>query len=156
MKMVYSNKQLIYFLIFGIVLFSIANFVSIFSLVKGIINNQSNLIIVYSLLTIEFICIVSLLFLALNRLCYKIIYNEEKRTIERKGFICGYKYILKIEDIKDIVIVFFHMETTYYVIIDSHNTKYDGGSKKSFIRIEKNEEILKFIKQFWDKPIKDN
>lgn len=39
MKMVYSNKQLIYFLIFGIVLFSIANFVSIFSLIKGIINN---------------------------------------------------------------------------------------------------------------------
>lgn len=95
MKMVYSNKQLIYFSIFGIVLFSIANFVSIFSLIKGIINNQSNLIIVYSLLTIEFICIVSLLFLALNRLCYKIIYNEEERTIERKGFICGYKYILK-------------------------------------------------------------
>ena len=28
--------------------------------------------------------------------------------------------------------------------------------KESFIRIEKNKENLKFIEQFWDKPIKNN
>ena len=92
----------------------------------------------------------------LNRFGYKITYNEDERTIQRKGFICGYKYIVKIEDIKNIVTATFPKETTYYVIIDSHNTKYDGGSKKSFIRIEKNEDNLKFIKQFWDKPIENN
>ena len=75
----------------------------------------------------------------LNRLGCTIIYNEKEKTIIRKGFICGYKYIVKIEDIKDIVVATFPKETTYYVLIDSYNTKYDGGYKKSFIRIEKNE-----------------
>lgn len=154
MTKVYSNRFIIYFSVFGIIFFFIATFVCVFSLINGIINNQSNMIIVYSILIAGFICFISLFFLVLNRFGYKIIYNKDERTIQRKGFICGYKYIIKIEDIKNIVTATFPKETTYYVIIDSHNTKYDGGSKKSFIRIEKNEDNLKFIKQFWDKPIK--
>ena len=114
------------------------------------------MILVSSVLLVGFICFVSLIGLMLNRFGYKIIYNADERTIVRKGFICGYKYIVKIEEIQDIVIASFPKETTYYVIIDPYNTKYDGGSKKSFIRIEKNENNLKFIKQFWDKPIKNN
>lgn len=156
MKKVYSNRFIIYFSIFGIIFFFVTAFVCVFSLINGIINNQSNIIIVYSILIAGFICFIFLFFLVLNRFGYKIIYNEDERTIQRKGFICGYKYIVKIEDIKNIVIATFPKETTYYVIIDSHNTKYDGGSKKSFIRIEKNEDNLKFIKQFWDKPIENN
>ena len=155
MKKVYSNRFVIYFSIFCIAFLSIVTFVCVFSLINGIINNQSNMIMVYSILIAGFICFLSLFFLFLNRFGYKITYNEDERTIQRKGFICGYKYIVKIEDIKNIVTATFPKETTYYVIIDSHNTKYDGGSKKSFIRIEKNEDNLKFIKQFWDKPIEN-
>lgn len=70
--------------------------------------------------------------------------------------ICGYKFQVKIDDIQDIIIAEFPKETTYYVFIDSYNTKFEGGSKKSFIRIEKNDKNLKFITQFWDKPIKNN
>ena len=114
------------------------------------------MIIVYSVLFVEFSCFISLLLLMLNRFGCKIIYNEEEKMIIRKGFICGYKYQLKIEDIKEIIIASFPKETTYYVLIDYTNTKYDGGSKKSFIRIEKNEKNQSFIKQFWDKPIKNN
>ncbi len=156
MKKVYSNRVIIYFSIFGIVFFSIAAIICVFLLINSILNNQTNMIIVSSVLLVEFICFVSLLGLMLNRFGYKIIYNEEEKMIIRKGFICGYKYQLKIEDIKEIIIASFPKETTYYVLIDYTNTKYDGGSKKSFIRIEKNEKNQSFIKQFWDKPIKNN
>ena len=63
---------------------------------------------------------------------------------------------MKIEDIKEIIITSFPKETEYYVLIDSTNTKYVGGYKKSFIRIEKNKKNQDFIKQFWNKPIKNN
>ncbi len=155
MKKVYSNRLIICFSVFGILFFSITIFVCAFSLINSVINEQSNMIILYSILIAEFVCFVSLLFLMLNRFGYKIIYNENERTITRKGFICGYKYIIKIEDIKDVVVETFPKETTYYVIIDSYNTKYEGGSIKSYVRIEKSEDNLKFIKQFWDKPIKN-
>lgn len=60
------------------------------------------------------------------------MYNVDEGIIIRKGFICGYKYQLKIEDIKDIIIISFSKETTYYVLIDPINTKYDGGKQKIF------------------------
>ena len=156
MKRVYSCRFIICLSFFGIVFFSAAAITCMFLLINNILDNKANMIIVDSILLIGFSCFISLFLLMLNRFGCKIIYNEEKQRIIRKGFICGYNYCLKIEDIKEIIIASFPKETTYYVIIDSYNTKYDGGSKKSFIRIEKNEENLKFIKQFWNKPIKNN
>ena len=156
MKKVYSCRFIIYLSFFGIVLFSFPTTVSVFYLFNSIINHQTNMIMVYLGLIVGFSCFIFLFLLMLNRFGCKIIYNEEEQIIIRKGFICGYKYQLKIDDIKEIIIATFPKETTYYVIVDLYNTKYDGGSKKSFIRIEKNENNLKFIKQFWDKPIKNN
>lgn len=156
MKKVYSCRFIIYLSFFGIVLFSFPTIVSVFYLFNSIINYQTNMIMVYLGLIVGFSCFIFLFLLMLNRFGCKIIYNEEEQIIIRKGFICGYKYQLKIEDIKDVIIATFPKETTYYVIVDLYNTKYDGGSKKSFIRIEKTENNLKFIKQFWDKPIKNN
>lgn len=156
MKKVYSCRFIIYLSFFGIVLFSFPTIVSVFYLFNSIINYQTNMIMVYFGLIVGFSCFIFLFLLMLNRFGCKIIYNEEEQIIVRKGFICGYKYQLKIDDIKEVIIATFPKETTYYVIVDLYNTKYDGGSKKSFIRIEKNENNLKFIKQFWDKPIKNN
>ena len=156
MKKVYSCRFIIYLSFFGIVLFSFPTIVSVFYLFNSIINYQTNMIMVYIGLIVGFSCFIFLFLLMLNRFGCKIIYNEEEQIIIRKGFICGYKYQLKIDDIKEIIIATFPKETTYYVIVDLYNTKYDGGSKKSFIRIEKTENNLKFIKQFWDKPIKNN
>ena len=156
MKKVYSCRFIIYLSFFGIVLFSFPTIVSVFYLFNSILNNQTNMIMVYLGLIVGFSCFIFLFLLMLNRFGCKIIYNEEEQIIIRKGFICGYKYQLKIDDIKEIIIATFPKETTYYVIVDLYNTKYDGGSKKSFIRIERNENNLKFIKQFWDKPIKNN
>ena len=156
MKRVDSCRFIIYLSFFGIVFFFAAAITCMFLLINNILDNKANMIIVDSILLIGFSCFISLFLLMLNRFGCKIIYNEEKQIIIRKGFICGYNYCLKIEDIKEIIIASFPKETTYYVFIDSYNTKYDGGSKKSFIRIEKNEENLKFIKQFWNKPLKNN
>lgn len=156
MKKVYSCRFIIYLSFFGIVLFSFPTIVSVFYLFNSIMNYQTNMIMVYLGLIVGFSCFIFLFLLMLNRFGCKIIYNEEEQIIIRKGFICGYKYQLKIDDIKEVIIATFPKETTYYVIVDLYNTKYDGGSKKSFIRIEKNENNLKFIKQFWDKPIKNN
>ena len=155
MKKVYSCRFIIYLSFFGIVLFSFPTIVSVFYLFKSIINYQTNMIMVYLGLIVGYSCFIFLFLLMLNRFGCKIIYNEEEQIIIRKGFIFGYKYQLKIDDIKEVIIATFPKETTYYVIVDLYNTKYDGGSKKSFIRIEKNENNLKFIKQFWHKPIKN-
>ena len=75
----------------------------------------------------------------------KIYFDNEKH---------GYK--VRARDKRFVIAYRNWKDTYYYVIVDLYNTKYDGGSKKSFIRIEKNENNLKFIKQFWDKPIKNN
>lgn len=156
MRKVYSCRFVIYLSLFGIVFFSFPTIIFIFYLFDSIVNHKTNLIVAWLGLIIVSSCFIFLYLFMLNRLGCKIIYNEKEKTIIRKGFICGYKYIVKIEDIKEIIIASFPKETTYYVFIDSINTKYAGGFKKSFIRIEKNEKNLKFIKQFWNKPIKNN
>lgn len=153
MKKVYSNKIVVYMSIFGIVLMAIFMSYSIISLISGVLNGENNIAVVYGILTVGF-CLFLIIFLfVLNRLGYKVIYDNDKKVIYRKGFICGYLYELKIEDIKEVIIVTFPMEADFYVLVDTVNMKYDGGSKNSFIRIEKKKENYDFIKQFWDKPI---
>ena len=117
MKKVYSYRGIIYFSIFGIVFLSIAAIICVFLLINSILNNQTNMILVSSVLLVEFICFVSLIGLMLNRFGYKIIYNADERTIMRKGFICGYKYQLKIDDIKEVIIATFPKETVCIKLI---------------------------------------
>ncbi len=154
MKSVYSNRTTIYLSIIGLLIFSSAMIICIFSLIDNIMNNQPIMIIINSISLFVFVCFIVLFLFILNRFGCKILYDEDEKQIIRKGFICGYKYQLKIEDIKEIIVATFPKKTTYYVLIDSYNTKYDGGYKKSFIRIEKNKKNQKFIRQFWNKPIK--
>ncbi len=155
MKKVYSNKFIVYFCIFGIILFLIPAIICFVSLINSIMNERNNMIIANSIFIFGFLCFCTLNFILLNRFGYKIIYDRDNGIINREGFICGYKYQLKVEDIKEIIVATFPKETTYYVFIDSINKKYDGGSNKSFIRIEKNKNNYEFITQFWDKPIKE-
>ena len=153
MKKVYSNKTVVYMSIFGIALVAVFIICSIVALISEVLNGENNLAFVYGVLTVgSFLFLVMFLFI-LNRLGYKVIYDNDKKVIYRKVFICGYLYELKVEDIKEVITVTFPMEADFYVLVDSVNTKYDGGSKNSFIRIEKKKENYDFIKQFWDKPI---
>ncbi len=155
MKKVYSGKTIICISLFGIVLLSIAIIVSAVSLILSISAGEMNIVIVDVVLIVGYFIFLLLFIFTLNRFGYKIMYESSSNTIYRKGFICGYRYKLKVDDINDIILVTFPKETTYFVLIDSYNTKYDGGTKGSFIRIEKTEKNYEFINQFWNKPIKE-
>ena len=77
-------------------------------------------------------------FFGFNRGGCTVIYDSEKSILKRKGFFFGYEYELKIEDIKEIVIVFVALErTTNYIFVDAYNTRYESGYKKSFIRLKR-------------------
>ena len=116
MKKVYSCKFFIYVSMFGIALLSAISIVCIFFVVKATVNNKTNEIIAFSIPTLVCVCFIPLAFTSLNRLGCRVIYNAKERTIQRKGFICGYEYQLKIEDIKEIVVVSFHQDSTYFNI----------------------------------------
>ena len=155
MKKVYSNNLIVCLAIAGIVISFVVVILFTYILISlgridivGII-----FLIVLPLLVVCFLITLSLF--TLNRMGCKVLYDADERMIIRRGFICGYEYRLKVEDIKDIIIVTIPRDATYYIIIDFVNTKYDSGFKESFIRIEKNEKGKKFIKQFWNKPIKE-
>lgn len=84
----------------------------------------------------------------LNRFGYKIIYNEDERTITRKGFICGYKYIIKIEDINDIVIETFPKD---YIKRENNNIVFvkkiieKSIEKRKIVTLEKSKVIDYYI-----------
>ncbi len=150
---VYSSKFQVFFGIFFIAILIILVIISTCSMIKEVINGNNHML--YMLVVIAFF-ILGIIFIAFiaNRFGCKITYDPDKKILYRKGLICGYKTQVKVEDIKEIIIATYPKETTFYVLVDSVNTKYEGGSKKSFIRIEKTEKNYEFIKQFWDKPIK--
>lgn len=135
-------------------LFIIIEAINVYLLIDNLI--YQNDILFNIVMIIGFLPFIILLIFVANRFAYLVIYDSSNNTLSRRGLLFGYKFQIKINDIQDIIIATFPKETTYYVFIDSYNTKYDGGFKKSFIRIEKNKENLMFIAQFWDKPIKNN
>lgn len=151
---VYSSKFAAIFYLISMSLFIAIELINVYLLINNIIYKNDMLIEI--IMTIGFLPFIILSGLVANRFGYLVIYDSVNNTLSRRGLICGYKLTIKIDDIQDIIIATFSRETIYYVFIESQSTKYDGGSKKSFIRIEKNKENLKFIEQFWDKPIKNN
>ena len=151
---VYSSKFAAIFSLIFMSLFIVLELVNVYLLIDNII--YKNDILFEIIMTIGFLPFIILFGFVANRFGYLVIYDSVNNTLSRRGLLCGYKLTINIDDIQDIIIETFSKETTYYVFIDSRSIKYDGGSKKSFLRIEKNEENLKFIAQFWDKPIKNN
>lgn len=148
---VYSSKFTAIFSLIFMSLFIVIELINVYSLINNII--YKNDILFEIIMTIGFLPFIILFGFVANRFGYLVIYDSVNNTLSRRGLLCGYKLTINIDDVQDIIIGTFSKETTYYVFIDSRSIKYDGGSKKSFLRIEKNEENLKFIAQFWDKPI---
>lgn len=151
---VYSSKFAAIFSLIFMSLSIVIELINVYSLINNII--YKNDILFEIIMTIGFLPFIILFGFVANRFGYLVIYDSVNNTLSRRGLLCGYKLTINIDDVQDIIIGTFSKETTYYVFIDSRSIKYDGGSKKSFLRIEKNEENLKFISQFWDKPIKNN
>ena len=149
---VYSSKFAASFSLISIIVFTITEIANLYFLISNLISGEDVLFEI--IMFVGFLPFLLLYLFMGNRFGYIVTYDAEKNTIYRKGLIFGYKYQIKVDDIQDIVIATFPKETTYYILIDPYNKKYEGGYKESFIRIEKNDENLKFIMSFWNKPIK--
>lgn len=147
---VYSSRFIVYLSLFAIGVFFIILFVTVYQIS---LNPTKTSVYIPTI----FILLLYLLFFCflLNRLGYRITYDNKSRTLYRKGFIYGYFHKIEIDDIKEIISVPYPKERTYYVIIDSNQSIFDGGYKKSYLRMEKTNKNKKFIEQFWDKPIKE-
>lgn len=155
MKQVYSNKTTIGLLIFCLsVLIGFLLFYTVI-MISNIKAGDRNLVIVAAVTGCPFLMVAVLNVYVLNRAGCKIIYDSDTKVLYREGLFCGYKYQLKVEDIKEIIVLFLPKDETYYILVDPFQVVYESGYKKSFIRLKETKENLEFIQQFWDKPMKE-
>lgn len=147
---VYSSRFVIYLSLFTISVLLIV----LFACVYQVFIHPAKIFVYISIVIALLLWLIFFCFI-LNRLGYRITYDNKSRTLYRKGFIYGYFHKVEIDDIKAIISVPYPKERTYYVIIDSNQSIFDGAYKKSYLRMEKTNKNKKFIEQFWDKPIKE-
>lgn len=155
MKKVYSSKLSVYFLLFGIMLLFALGVLSIVLMIANSKDGDSSGVTVYLVcFLIDLLCI-GLLMLVLNRYGCKVWFDRDTYEVRRQGFFCGYSYRLRVSDIEDVVVVTVKHDATYYILLDKVNSKYEGGSNESYIRLEYTPENKVFIQQFWDKTIRE-
>lgn len=150
-RKVYSSKFEAVFTIVAIIGFAIGEIVSLATSIEGLIKNED--VIIDLVMTIGFALYLPILIFLGNRSAYTITYNHKEKMLYRKGLFFGYKYQLKVEDIKDVVIATSWREGTYYILLDPYNNRYDACHKKSFIRLQVNDQNRDFIELFWHRPI---
>lgn len=85
-----------------------------------------------------------------NRFCSVVVYNEEKNTLTRKGLFIGFKYVLPISNIAQIIKMNIYRNNEFFVIIDNIQYDYYGNSKHSPIRIPFTQRGKEFIRLFFD------
>ena len=150
-RKVYSSKFEAVFTIVAIIGSAIGVIISLATSINGLIKNED--IIMDFVLTIGFaLCLPVFIFMG-NRSAYTVTYNHKEKMLYRKGLFFGYKYQLKVEDIEEVVIGTFYREGTYYILVDPYNNRYDACHKKSFIRLQANDQNREFIELFWHRPV---
>ena len=95
-------------------------------------------------------------FLCMNVISCRVWYDSEKNELYRKGFLVGYKYKLKIEDVKDVFIyVTAPPGVTEYIIISAHNDRNIKKivNKKPIIRVLNTERNREILLDFWARPL---
>ena len=160
-KKIYASMTGVYVTLFGCLIFLFFTILCISVIIFETIVNELNFLWIDFVFVAFFSFCVSACVFFLNRCGCQVIYDSGEDVITRRGFICGFGYQLKVEDIKEIISVQPPRSGVVYILVDSSKTEYDGFlkysglSKKSFIQIDKNDKSKEFIEQFWDKPIKD-
>jgi len=148
------NKSLISDAIIGIAVWAIGIVGSVVALVLGIIEGEIRYAYIVTL--VVFVSVELFFVSTLNRYACTVTYDKEKGVLYRKGYWWGYKLELNVEkDIKEIVTVDYSRIGTYFVIVDVYNNSFKFGTKRMYMAIQKNDKNLEFIRQFWDKPIRD-
>jgi len=155
MKKIYSSKKAVYLLLVGIMILMAFGILSIVMLsIQKSANNTAGVTAYLICFCIDVLCLLFLSFV-LNRLGCKIWFDRDTYEIRRQGFFFGYEYRLRVSDIQDVVVVTVQNDAVYYILLDKVKSKYEGGSNESYIRFECTPENKNFIRQFWDKTIRE-
>ena len=152
MKRIHSSVKSVLFCIFFVVICFAFMILNVILYIKNISTEQEMAHCIMTLISL-LASAISLLFL--NRFGCFVWFDDKTKELCRKGFFFGFKYKIKVEKIKNIVLVEPPKQEKYIVVIDETNYNYEGLSKKSFIRIEHNLKNLEYIKKFWSEPIKE-
>lgn len=153
MKKIHSNKFFSYFLVLDIIILIAYNILSIYLMIDYAIKNNYSNCIIFGICDLIVSSSFILFIFYLNRLGCIIEYDKEKEVLYRRGYLFGYKSILKVAEIIKIEKATLEREGEYYIIIDKIHMKYESGSKKSFYRVPYGQEGKEFIKQFFDLEI---
>ena len=150
---VYSSKTMLSFGVFGICV--VTAFFVLSSILLVVYFGDANMIqkMMYISFVILFFSGCFFSTILLNRIGCIVWVDDKTNEICRKGFFFGFGFRLKIDKIKDIVVATIPKQTKFIVIIDDENRSFEGLSKRSFIRLEYNPANLKFIGNYWKKPI---
>ena len=118
--------------------------------------DDNNLMVMLSIIWLAFFIFWLFLFFITNRWGYIVWFDEEERTLCRKGLVCGFRYKIRLEEIKDIIRIETprgrYRRPNYYIVIDNIGTSCGGLKKNSFIVIEENKKNLAFIQRFLKEP----
>ena len=155
MQKIYSSKLTVYLLLIGMMVLVALGVIAIIMLANDVKSNNSAGIVAYLVcLFVDLICL-AFLMIFLNRRGCKVWFDRDTYEVRRKGFFFGYEYRLRVSEIQDVVVVTVPHDATYYVLLDKVKSKYEGGSDESYIRVECTPENKIFIRQFWDKTIRE-
>ena len=160
MKKIYAFKILVYLSLFAVLFCLICSLGCIYYAVFCALANNFGGAMGCSVSSLLFMFFAIFFIFILNRGGCKVMYDSAEHTIVRKGYICGYEYKVRVDDIREIISVPDPRLGIYYILVDLSGTeqdyrKYFGIGKDSFIQIRKTDENDAFVKQFWDKPIKN-
>ena len=127
--------------------------------IYGFTNFNLNAVIVSALILVLLMAIVCLYLINVGGTT--ITYDKEKQLLKRKGFFCGYKYSLKVSEIKNVVFAYIPFFGKLIIFIDDKfpeielKYRFDFVSKRGFVSIPNNEKNMELVRTFWDKPIED-
>ncbi len=143
MKKIISSKSWLFINLVGILCFGAVSVYSLYISLQYILQ-KNNLWIPFCIFTICSLFILILFLTALNRLSC-IVWHDDVH-IGRKGLLFGFRYQIRLQDIKDIVVVSVTKQGQYIIIIDDFGRSVEGFSSKSFLRFEFTEKNKEFIK----------
>ncbi len=151
---IYAPKQSKSIFIVGIVFFIFLIILSVFIVASTFSSEDIVASIVLSFILFSFsISMLICCFVIMNRECSKMWYDTGSKEICREGHIKGFEHTVKLENIKDIIIIPIYRAGLYFQFVEEENENYSKMSKKYPIRLQLTDKSIEFIKAFWDKPI---
>lgn len=148
-----SSKFTLGFAIFCIIFFfgiGVLGAVSLFTSAES--NTEIGFYIVSIVL---FLGILYLYVLLLNRGACVVWIDREKQQIGRRGLLWGFRIQVDLADIQKVILRREIKAGDYFYVVDKEKRHFDACRKNSYIRLQANEENLRFLRHIWLDPIED-